>query len=187
MGWVAVVHRLSCSTACGDLPGPGIEPVSLALQGEFLTTGSPGKPQIKIFYWMQCSLAVVRISGFVFMFLKYRWSSLFMTPYLWIFYSLKRICTLSNAHGTSAVICVYVQRCKKCDWSNLVHSQLRSSKASLLCFQLSHCKQVSHTVSKFLWFCGFCWWFCCLNGSNVSLHEKGVMCLMEKIHALGKH
>ena len=26
-----------------DLPGPGIEPVPLALQGGFLTTGSPGK------------------------------------------------------------------------------------------------------------------------------------------------
>ena len=26
-----------------DLPGPGIEPVSLALQGGFLTIGSPGK------------------------------------------------------------------------------------------------------------------------------------------------
>ena len=26
-----------------DLPGPGIEPVSLALQGRFLTTGPPGK------------------------------------------------------------------------------------------------------------------------------------------------
>ena len=27
-----------------DLPGPGIELVSLPLQGEFLTTGPPGKP-----------------------------------------------------------------------------------------------------------------------------------------------
>ena len=27
-----------------DLTGPGIEPVSLALQGRFLTTGPPGKP-----------------------------------------------------------------------------------------------------------------------------------------------
>ena len=27
-----------------DLPGPGIEPVILALQGGFLTTGPPGKP-----------------------------------------------------------------------------------------------------------------------------------------------
>ena len=28
-----------------DLPGPGIEPVSLALAGGFLTTGPPGKPR----------------------------------------------------------------------------------------------------------------------------------------------
>ena len=27
-----------------DLPGPGIKPVSLALQGRFLTTGLLGKP-----------------------------------------------------------------------------------------------------------------------------------------------
>ena len=29
-----------------DLPGPGMEPGSLALQGGFLTTGPPGKPNI---------------------------------------------------------------------------------------------------------------------------------------------
>ena len=28
-----------------DLPGPGVEPVSLALQGGFFTTGPPEKPQ----------------------------------------------------------------------------------------------------------------------------------------------
>ena len=28
-----------------DLPQPGIEPVSLALVGRFLTTGPPGNPQ----------------------------------------------------------------------------------------------------------------------------------------------
>ena len=28
-----------------DLPGPGLEPVSLALAGGFLTTEPPGKPK----------------------------------------------------------------------------------------------------------------------------------------------
>lgn len=28
-----------------DLPGPGIELVCFALQGEFLTAGTPGKPK----------------------------------------------------------------------------------------------------------------------------------------------
>ena len=37
MGLVAPQHV--------DLPGPGIEPISLALQGGFLTTGPPGKPR----------------------------------------------------------------------------------------------------------------------------------------------
>ena len=32
-------HRFSCSAAWRDLPGPGIEPVSPALAGGFLTTG----------------------------------------------------------------------------------------------------------------------------------------------------
>ena len=45
-GSVVVAHRLSCYTARGILvPGPGIEPVSPALQGGFLTTGPPGKSQ----------------------------------------------------------------------------------------------------------------------------------------------
>ena len=48
-------HRLKCGlSSCGagaslphgmwHLPGAGMEPVSLALAGGFLTTGSPGKP-----------------------------------------------------------------------------------------------------------------------------------------------
>ena len=44
--WVSVVlvHRPSC-LCMWDLPRPGIEPTSPALAGEFLTNGSPGKPQ----------------------------------------------------------------------------------------------------------------------------------------------
>ena len=38
---------LLCST--WDLPGPGLEPVSPALAGGFLTTAPPGKPRWKIF------------------------------------------------------------------------------------------------------------------------------------------
>ena len=41
---IVVAHKLSCSTACEILvPGPGIEPMSPALQGGFVTTGLPGK------------------------------------------------------------------------------------------------------------------------------------------------
>ena len=39
---VVVICRLSCSQKW-DLPVLGMEPVSLALQGVFLTTGAPGK------------------------------------------------------------------------------------------------------------------------------------------------
>ena len=39
-----VVHRLSCSVACGILdPQPGVEPASPALEGGFFTTEAPGK------------------------------------------------------------------------------------------------------------------------------------------------
>ena len=34
----------------GDLPGPGLEPVSPALAGGFLTTAPPGKSQAESFY-----------------------------------------------------------------------------------------------------------------------------------------
>ena len=43
-GFSSVAHGLSCSAACGNLPGPGLEPVSPALAGGFLTTVPPGKP-----------------------------------------------------------------------------------------------------------------------------------------------
>ena len=49
----ALEHRLSscgawASLLCGmwDLPGPGLEPVSPALAGGFLTTAPTGKPEL---------------------------------------------------------------------------------------------------------------------------------------------
>ena len=45
-----MTHRLSCSAAgMWDLPGPGLEPVSPALAGGFLTTAPPGKPSLAAF------------------------------------------------------------------------------------------------------------------------------------------
>ena len=52
--------KLGCAglSSCGvwDLPGPGIELVSLALQGGFLTTGPPEEPQTVSFYKLLCQL-----------------------------------------------------------------------------------------------------------------------------------
>ena len=42
-GSVVVEHRLSCSEAMRNLPGPGIEPVSPALADRFFTTEPLGK------------------------------------------------------------------------------------------------------------------------------------------------
>ena len=43
---LVVVHGFSRPTVCGVfVPRPGIEPVSPALKGGFLTTGTPGKSQ----------------------------------------------------------------------------------------------------------------------------------------------
>ena len=47
---VVVAHGLCCCRAYGILvPRPGIEPMSPALEGGFLTTGLPWKPMIHIF------------------------------------------------------------------------------------------------------------------------------------------
>ena len=43
-GSVVVAHGPSCSAACGNLPRPGLEPVSPALGGRLSTTAPPGKP-----------------------------------------------------------------------------------------------------------------------------------------------
>ena len=60
-GLRALEHRLSSCGAwaqllCGmcDFPGPGIEPVSPALAGGFLTTVPPGKPSVLYLnkFWM---------------------------------------------------------------------------------------------------------------------------------------
>ena len=49
-GAILVVHGLSCPAACGILlPAPGIEPMSPALSGGFLTTRPPGKSHPLIF------------------------------------------------------------------------------------------------------------------------------------------
>ena len=42
-----MAHGLSCYAACGNLPGPGLEPMSPALAGGFLTTAPPSpKPNV---------------------------------------------------------------------------------------------------------------------------------------------
>ena len=43
---VVAAQRLRCYEVMWDLPGPGIEPVSSALQGRFLTTRPPGKSEV---------------------------------------------------------------------------------------------------------------------------------------------
>ena len=44
VGSVVVVHGLSCPVACGIfILQPGMEPMSPALRGGFLTTGPPGR------------------------------------------------------------------------------------------------------------------------------------------------
>ena len=45
-GSVAVAHRLRCSMACGIFLDQGSNGVSSALQGRYLTTGTPGKPHL---------------------------------------------------------------------------------------------------------------------------------------------
>ena len=44
-----MVHGLSCSVACGNLPRPGHKPVCPALAGGFLTTVPPEKSPFMVF------------------------------------------------------------------------------------------------------------------------------------------
>ena len=56
-----------CSTRAQQLQSiwdpsvPEVKPVSLALQGKFLTTGQPGKPCLVLFLWMSSILLCVYI------------------------------------------------------------------------------------------------------------------------------
>ena len=55
-GSVFGAQGFSCSVACGILvPWPGIEPASCAMQGKFLTTGTPGKSLAGVTYKHQCT------------------------------------------------------------------------------------------------------------------------------------
>ena len=44
-----MAHRLSCSAACWDLPGPRTEHVSPTLADGFFTTEPPEKPEAPFF------------------------------------------------------------------------------------------------------------------------------------------
>ena len=60
-----MAHGLSCSTACGNLPGPGLEPVSPALAGGFLTTAPRGKPFDSSYISESSSLAYLDAKLFI--------------------------------------------------------------------------------------------------------------------------
>ena len=49
MDSVVVTLGLSCSEACGILPGPGVESMSPPLAGGLLTTGPPRSPSVWTF------------------------------------------------------------------------------------------------------------------------------------------
>ena len=70
---VVVAQGLSCPVAYGILvPRPGIEPVSPALEGGFLTTGPPGKSPIPVTLngvkELSLSLNIFLILGFAYIF-----------------------------------------------------------------------------------------------------------------------
>ena len=53
-----MVHGLSCPTARGGLPGPGIKPVSPTVAGRFFTTEPPGNPLFAVLN-IKCHLIFV--------------------------------------------------------------------------------------------------------------------------------
>ena len=58
---VLVAHGPSCSTACGNPPGPRLEPVSPALAGRFSTTAPPGKYPLFFKKCEQCKMSTYKI------------------------------------------------------------------------------------------------------------------------------
>ena len=62
-GSVAVVHRLSCSAACGILLGQGLNSCLHRLAGRFFTTEPPGKPFSK--YFIIFDVMVNKISSLI--------------------------------------------------------------------------------------------------------------------------
>ena len=85
-----------------DLPRPGLEPVSPALAGRFLTTAPPGKPCEVHFVWYWCGLSSFLIvsdclvylsSPFYFFFLKINLFILFI--YFWLHGVFVAMCGLS--------------------------------------------------------------------------------------------
>ena len=64
--WALECRLSSCGARalllCGiwDLPGPGLDPMSPALAGGFLTTGPPGKPYMTVFeLWFSQGICLV--------------------------------------------------------------------------------------------------------------------------------
>ena len=60
-----VAHGLSCSEACGDLPGSGIKPMCPALAGGFLTSGPPGKFSLTFFIFFKPVITVGNLNSFL--------------------------------------------------------------------------------------------------------------------------
>ena len=78
--------------ACGmwDLPGPGLEPVSPALAGRFLTTAPPGKSYIMFFF--KCFL-------FIYLFIYFNfWLC-------WVFVSVRGLSLVAASGGHSSLQC----------------------------------------------------------------------------------
>ena len=60
---LVTVHGLNCSEPREILvPGPGIEPVSPALQGRFLSTGLPGKSRQYLFWSITVNYLILQLS-----------------------------------------------------------------------------------------------------------------------------
>ena len=90
-----------------DLPGPGLEPVSPALAGGFLTPAPPGKPCIRILMrWMQLEfgedLGMILLNCHFMSLLAF--ISLLMHLMLLFFNKLKNVKKHQNLHGNYASV-----------------------------------------------------------------------------------
>ena len=59
---VVVARGLSCTAACGiSVPRPGVDTMSPALEGRFLTTGPPGKSLLSCFLYLSFYLELTPV------------------------------------------------------------------------------------------------------------------------------
>ena len=99
-----------------DLCGPGIEPMSPTLQGEFLTTGPLGEPSFWVFIWCEVGVRqfILHVDIQLSLYHLLRRLTLSLLNYVGLFVKNQLIiyvCSLSGLHSISLSMCLSFYQC----------------------------------------------------------------------------